>query len=590
MSLPLQTVAKPVHQPVGHQQGGFRTSISEAKRSASRVGAIFCSGTARPMEQTYEAISYCWGNCLSKTNIILNGLKFMAPSSAVTPLVYFRQSAKPRFVWIDALCIDQTNDREKEHQVAMMGAIYVSAASTLVWLGVSQDDEKTKHAVRFCSNPAQRIVSEPQQSGIRIEELDQICEEISLPDDYDYSVLEIIFDSPWYSRTWVVQEVALAKRATCYIGQFSIPSPIVMMASFWANECTRQIGRVESQSLIRAQSNISMACGILSLEMHSTFQSGLLDLLTLTRRAEATDPRDKIYGVLGLTRRARTGRELPDGVVPNYKKSVRSCMRDATRVMIQETVTLRAIASPLRYVSLDHRFRDEAWPSWVPRWYASDRHNIDRLCVEMFSADDGVPLSTQLLNVADDHDLPIVEGFILDRVKNTFPMLIQYFEGVPHFTMSLQIMCILLGFATMQSFIWFLIAEQIDRERIKEGDLRIERFANWVQESQDPGTVAGRNTEISGQELYRRASQIMDACSGQAMFLTSSGLKGPAHASVQEDDIVVILYGSNSPFVLRQESEHYQLVGPCYVQGVMDGEVVRERKSQGIGSQIFEIR
>lgn len=46
-------------------------------------------------------------------------------------------------------------------------------------------------------------------------------------------------------------------------------------------------------------------------------------------------------------------------------------------------------------------------------------------------------------------------------------------------------------------------------------------------------------------------------------------------------DSVVVLFSGDVPFILRKERNHYRFVGSCYVQGILDGEVVVEKEDKG---------
>ncbi|EME87067.1 uncharacterized protein MYCFIDRAFT_124708, partial [Pseudocercospora fijiensis CIRAD86] len=97
----------------------------------------------------YEAVSYCWDRQNARAPMELNGTIFDAPGSAVEVLKRFAKDNDHRALWIDALCINQQDTRERESQILMMGDIYRFATRTLVWLGPG--DMQTTDALDFCS-------------------------------------------------------------------------------------------------------------------------------------------------------------------------------------------------------------------------------------------------------------------------------------------------------------------------------------------------------------------------------------------------------------------------------------------------------
>ncbi|KAL9115308.1 MAG: hypothetical protein Q9187_007315 [Circinaria calcarea] len=88
----------------------------------------------------YEALSYTWGDTRTTEFITFEDRPFPITSNLYFALQQLRPSETPRYVWIDALCIDQINDEEKSHQVRLMGDIYKHASRVIVWLGQGYED------------------------------------------------------------------------------------------------------------------------------------------------------------------------------------------------------------------------------------------------------------------------------------------------------------------------------------------------------------------------------------------------------------------------------------------------------------------
>jgi hypothetical protein len=101
----------------------------------------------------YRALSYAWGDMNTKP-IFLNDQKVLVRENLWQALWHLRATnhgversdlsdyltkVKPKWIWIDALCIDQQNNSERNHQVRVMGKIYKMAFEVLVWLGCKAD-------------------------------------------------------------------------------------------------------------------------------------------------------------------------------------------------------------------------------------------------------------------------------------------------------------------------------------------------------------------------------------------------------------------------------------------------------------------
>lgn len=86
----------------------------------------------------YETISYAWGETTLAEHILVAGGVINIPASAVSALQYMRLPDKSRALWIDCICIDQQDEMEKNHQVALMSDIYTNSQQTLSYIG--EDD------------------------------------------------------------------------------------------------------------------------------------------------------------------------------------------------------------------------------------------------------------------------------------------------------------------------------------------------------------------------------------------------------------------------------------------------------------------
>ncbi|KAK3341031.1 heterokaryon incompatibility protein-domain-containing protein [Neurospora tetraspora] len=85
----------------------------------------------------YGALSYTWGDSPDAYEIFINDRKSLVKENLHMALLALRQTDEDRLLWIDAICIDQDNDKEKGHQVGQMRQIYENAEQVLIWLGPS---------------------------------------------------------------------------------------------------------------------------------------------------------------------------------------------------------------------------------------------------------------------------------------------------------------------------------------------------------------------------------------------------------------------------------------------------------------------
>lgn len=126
------------------------------------------------MSQPYEALSYVWGDPTVTKEIVLQGSPFRITTNLESALQHLRFADTARCLWVDAICIDQTNLKERSEQVQMMAEIYYGATRVLAWLG--EADVYTEPAFdaveQLCSLAKYRIWRYCSlKSGVQMKEL-----------------------------------------------------------------------------------------------------------------------------------------------------------------------------------------------------------------------------------------------------------------------------------------------------------------------------------------------------------------------------------------------------------------------------------
>ena len=84
---------------------------------------------------THEALSYVWGSPNDRTEIKCHDKPISITLSLADALRALRHRNTPRHLWADAICINQGDVLEKNHQVQLMGKVYEYAREVSVWLG-----------------------------------------------------------------------------------------------------------------------------------------------------------------------------------------------------------------------------------------------------------------------------------------------------------------------------------------------------------------------------------------------------------------------------------------------------------------------
>ncbi|KAI1742244.1 HET-domain-containing protein [Xylaria scruposa] len=159
----------------------------------------------------YEALSWCWGagEEVHAIRIERNGEVFKRKirKELALALRYLRFPDKKRIIWVDSICIDQNNHKERNHQVQMMSRIYTRAKNVCIWLGT--DDGDSDAAIKFIKSEV-----------LDFKNFDTICSDKKYA--HKWRALMMLMQRPWFSRRWMIQEISLARTATIHCGPATI--------------------------------------------------------------------------------------------------------------------------------------------------------------------------------------------------------------------------------------------------------------------------------------------------------------------------------------------------------------------------------
>jgi hypothetical protein len=169
--------------------------------------------------KTYEALSWCWGTgdknrCINIRSNGTNYAKYIG-ENLFHALKALRRPDKDRYLWIYAVCINQEHLNEKNHQVEMMHEIYGNAERVCIWLGEANRSSKT--AIKFIKDEV-----------LKLDDFDTLCD--SKEASRKWRALLELMQRPWFSRRWVVQEIALARTALIYCGKDQISWKVFAIA------------------------------------------------------------------------------------------------------------------------------------------------------------------------------------------------------------------------------------------------------------------------------------------------------------------------------------------------------------------------
>ncbi|KAK5713955.1 hypothetical protein LTR15_010861 [Elasticomyces elasticus] len=496
----------------------------------------------------YETVSYAWGDATKRDVVYIGGHQLSVPLSAKNVLQRMRRSDKPRTVWIDVICIDQQNLVDRNYLVQLMCEIYSSTSTGFIWLG--KDDHNTEatfDAIRALYHEAR---TETQDFETFKETVWPGWWNVyGAPTSvvFDAKHMARLFDNAWFSRLWCVQEAALAPNSICHCGSQNLPLLHLLRAAIWLYSKTKSLpGPLDGhRGLARAVHIASYADATFKVP----FQAGgnLLWMMNTLRQYSASLDKDHVYGLVGMYQRfSPQDYEMSTSLVPRYDRSARDIYCDATKLAMAELNTLDAL----------------------------------------------LPKSEEPLEVLT------ANGFVLDHVRDTNPA---FTLETLRFVQSFLDLCESIEAAINQieprpTDLEHTLIASLDRMRVPtcaeqsvSGYRALKRYLLRRGQFPTPG-LAEDDTDASDGHAYLEALNrwLRNRC----FFTTTTGSIGIGPKVMRDHDLVVILYGSSVPVVLREKkarADTYLVVGSAYVNGVMYGEAMEKHRAGGTADSTFRM-
>ncbi|KAK1756560.1 heterokaryon incompatibility protein-domain-containing protein, partial [Echria macrotheca] len=285
----------------------------------------------------YDALSYTWaddqGDKSLKETIFLGQQYTPLPitSNCSAALRNLRRRETQVVLWVDSVCINQYADDERSHQVGLMGRIYSLARSVIIYLG--EDSYRGK-------STGEKVM----------DRIDYIWHgQLSLTGSYwgqdnlDTDFVDF-FSRAYFSRLWIIQEIALAREAWVVCGSWRLN---------WTLFGSHNLKGLEVRNYIP-----SWIHHVLGGPRDRDLKQ-FAELLIATSGCQASDARDKVFGLLGLSREAT---EL--ALVPDYSRSLREVYMGTAALLLQQGVADLVFTA----AAASDRSLEKGIPGWVPLW------------------------------------------------------------------------------------------------------------------------------------------------------------------------------------------------------------------------------
>lgn len=589
-------------------------------------------------------------------------------------------------MWIDAICINQTDAAERSAQVAIMSEIYSTAKDIFVWLGV--EDKSALLAIKtlrvmnsmpqearewtWTANAHLNLPQEEDKDFDETEEAYSIRQSWisdSLP---GFEALLVLLDRAWFQRVWIMQEITMANRVTLKCGPYSIAWDELFSAVQRAYHpcddpvCNRgrllsykfspaikfNVGnrgseaRVLTEVRLRTRIDIDYRKSLqdenqsLSDSLNKVDLSTAVDakislslLLACSWHFNAQDPRDKVFALLGMAKQ-----EDRDRVIVDYELSVSQVYRSVAPIFLagsgsdfmydlksdeKEGLEPFEGLSFIQRSSMSRRgwpARTPDLPSWVPDF--NQPLISARIFRTRFRAASNKPILNPYIEMIGN--VFKVQGLIIDRVAAVAEessqepgtnSLFFHLESWLRLTHSLKPTYAATG-QNRAEVLWRTL--MLD-ETAPVGDKRAKQsFQEWVEmfslelyhsrrvrdlyeelratDSSDSLIQLGEFLhEEAGRRMGVRCVNYTPKHDGsfyylwvavdltRRLFTTENGYMGLGPGTMEPGDVVVLIAGARTPFILRPQKEpsstaQYQFVGEAYLHGIMNGEAALGRE------------
>lgn len=616
--------------PLNHSNSEIRVLQIKPGFPDSPIRCKFHVTTLDNLDVSYEALSYAWGTDSQNTaheDVYLGDDDEDTNKVGVTPslanaLRRLRLLNEPRHVWADALCINQTDNHEKSLQVSIMGRIYSACTQGVIWLGplddIPQDDaqaaldtiswiagEQAAHSWMEVSDSEEDSDEDGDEDGDEDEDEDEDVksngqgedeagdedgnggedeeededEEESKDDEATRlkrettaTAFKTLFNVPWWSRIWTVQEAILPPRAILYWGPYQIPWSTLDKAAdsffddsapnvpdeFWHNDA---IG-----SLTAALRGLS-----------ASREEELFMLLWRWRHRKATDPRDKVYGLLGF----RHDVSLASVKMCDYTVDVRTLYHKVTIDLVNISTDLQPLLG-----RGGERSEIPGLASWAVDWDGVKDSSKSSKCnfwdhhhwwhFGGFTADRGMYGVGEGLRVEGDGDVLRVTGLRLSKiamVEDNVPEDIQVSEEVT-------------------------VAALYRLYGDRWGELMTRYHKQFPDKLFNGGMTAflslitGNLVSDGSEDTNEIAEWVQKMLRTQALFITDDGRLGLGPRNVRQGQELWIVGGCRIPVILnplpkasdKEPEVSLTFHSECFVYGIMTGEAV-----EGRGDEVIEI-
>ncbi|GKZ34350.1 hypothetical protein AbraIFM66950_004581 [Aspergillus brasiliensis] len=356
--------------------------------SIIKSGPVHCSLHTVSLNdnQKFEALSYVWGTDDTTEQIFLDGNTFYVTPNVAKALHHLRHPFWRRYIWVDAICINQCDVDEKNTQVPLMATLYATADRVVAMIGDATPE------IELAVTWTERYVDRKFTIGalywrwLDIASIFSARARVNRLNALSRTLLGVneISTRPYWFRMWTYQEFILPKREpiiVCGNMELQITKAPGIHNPLWnranrpflsmTKDFIKRGGAMEALKLhtrSRVLHNIAFTKFREIMIMRTTMRSSTvgataLDHLAKTRDRQCQNPRDKIYALYGVLP------ELQKAYPPDYNKTIEQIALETTAWLIDETSISRFFRESMFSA---RNPLNTSLPSWVPDYHAQD--------------------------------------------------------------------------------------------------------------------------------------------------------------------------------------------------------------------------
>ena len=527
----------------------------------------------------YHAISYSWGRNVNR-DVSLHILGMEATVSITPDVLAAIQAVSTmqpvQWIWLDAICIDQYNLREKGGQVQVMGSIYARATSVVVWLGsavtVATPSEATDH---MTFDQALRDL------GLSAEKLESLMAQRS---------------SVWYRRLWVIQEIVAARELWVCIGANTMPWDrfvACISADLWSSRPAPGTSAARLRRMLgSAQSQFRRLDGLRQSFGDAVAGRPLLELLRMSRYSYSSLPRDNIYALLGLATTADR-----QAIRVDYDAPLAVVFAEVTVHLIRSSGSFNILFDcwPRRPCNLGRHAEGSGLPAWVPdfshppveSWTKARPYTIQTMAVDTkpsirYTSDYQETESDAMPGVRLS-----IEAYPLDTVRQVF--------GSDWNTVdTTQALDMLGALADMSAYdytvadssnecdfdsFWEALLLQVGIAGETTTALKYRAVMEQVlrcSSRRERENAMGSMTIDHRRRIERFAALLAASTRKRSLFTTSSSRFGVGHTESRDGDLIILPLGDQRPIVLRQVygTDGFTLIDSCILSAALQDKTV----------------